>query len=47
MNKLQHLLYRLGFGPSTKSWSKWAALPEDSWWPRLKDESQLQPLGFI
>ncbi len=39
MNKLQHLLWRLGFGPRTKSWDKWAALPEASWWPKLRDES--------
>ncbi len=44
--KLQHLLSRLGFGPSTKSWSKWTALPEASWWPKLKDDSQPLPAYF-
>lgn len=39
MNKLQHLFWRTGFGPRTKSWEKWAALPESSWWPKLRDES--------
>ncbi len=46
MNKLQHLLSRLGFGPSTKSWSKSAALPEAFWWPKLKDDSQPAPDYF-
>ncbi|HRI62015.1 MAG TPA: DUF1800 domain-containing protein, partial [Saprospiraceae bacterium] len=35
----QHLFWRLGFGPRTKSWDKWVALPEASWWPKLRDES--------
>lgn len=39
MIKLQHLLWRFGFGPRTKSWDKWSALPETSWWPKLRDES--------
>jgi uncharacterized protein (DUF1800 family) len=39
MDKLQHLLWRMGFGPRSKSWEKWAALPENAWWPKLRDES--------
>ena len=39
MNKLQHLFWRVGFGPRTKSWDKWVSLPESSWWPKLRDES--------
>ncbi|MEO6039375.1 MAG: DUF1800 domain-containing protein [Saprospiraceae bacterium] len=46
IQKLQHLLNRVGFGPSTKSWSKWTALPEASWWPKLKDDSQPAPDYF-
>ena len=46
MHKLRHLLSRLAFGPSTKSWSKRAALPEASWGPKLKDESQPAPEYF-
>jgi uncharacterized protein (DUF1800 family) len=37
--KLQHLLWRFGFGPRSKSWEKWTTLPETSWWPKLRDES--------
>ena len=39
VNKLQHLLWRTGFGPRTKSWDKWASMSEASWWPTLKVES--------
>lgn len=47
MQKLQHLLWRTGFGPRTKSWEKWAALPEASWWPKLRDESLVdKPVYF-
>ncbi|MBK7936133.1 MAG: DUF1800 domain-containing protein [Lewinellaceae bacterium] len=46
MNKLQHLLWRVGFGPRTKSWEQWAALPESSWWPKLKDDSIPEPVYF-
>jgi uncharacterized protein (DUF1800 family) len=43
---LQHLLLRFGFGPRTKSWDKWAALPPASWWPKLRDESLAAPTHF-
>lgn len=46
MNKLQHLLWRAGFGPRTKSWEQWSALPESSWWPKLKDDSVPEPVYF-
>ncbi|MFN0036728.1 MAG: DUF1800 family protein [Saprospiraceae bacterium] len=46
MNKLQHLFSRMGFGPRTKSWDKWAALPPESWWPKLRDESLPPPQHF-
>lgn len=41
--KLKHLLYRFGFGPRAKSWEKWAALPENAWWPKLKDDAAEAP----
>jgi uncharacterized protein (DUF1800 family) len=46
MNKLQHLIGRFGFGPRTKSWANWSALPQESWWPKLRDESLPAPLHF-
>lgn len=46
MQKLQHLLWRFGFGPRTKSWDKWAALPEASWWPKLKEDALPEPVYF-
>ncbi|MBX2891767.1 MAG: DUF1800 domain-containing protein [Saprospiraceae bacterium] len=45
--KLQHLLWRFGFGPRTKSWDNWASLPENTWWPKLRDESlAAKPIYF-
>ena len=44
--QLQHLLWRFGFGPRTKSWEKWAALPPETWWPKLRDESLQAPEHF-
>jgi uncharacterized protein (DUF1800 family) len=46
MNKLQHLIGRFGFGPRTKSWTNWSALPPESWWPKLRDESLPAPQHF-
>lgn len=46
MQTLNHLLWRVGFGPRTKSWEKWMALPPESWWPKLKDESAPTPQTF-
>lgn len=46
MQKLKHLSWRLGFGPRTRSWEKWAALPEASWWPKMKDDAAAQPAYF-
>ena len=44
--KLQHLLLRFGFGPRTKSWAAWSALPPEAWWPKLRDESLPAPTHF-
>ena len=43
---LNHLLWRFGFGPRTKSWASWSALPQEVWWPRLRDESLVAPTHF-
>lgn len=43
---LKHLLLRFGFGPRTSSWEKWAALPPETWWPKLRDESLPTPTHF-
>ncbi len=41
--KLQHLLWRTGFGPSTAEWSDWESRPESTWWARIKERSAAQP----
>lgn len=46
MQRLKHLSWRAGFGPRTKSWDKWAALPQASWWPKMKDDSVAMPEYF-
>jgi uncharacterized protein (DUF1800 family) len=46
MQKLKHLLWRFGFGPRTLSWEKWAALPPESWWPKMKDDTAQDPEYF-
>jgi hypothetical protein len=43
---LQHLLWRMGFGPRTQSWAQWSALPPETWWPKLRDESLASPVHF-
>ncbi|MBL7808321.1 MAG: DUF1800 domain-containing protein [Saprospiraceae bacterium] len=43
---LHHLLWRFGFGPRTKSWTAWSALPQEVWWPKLRDESLAAPQHF-
>jgi len=46
MQKLKHLLWRMGYGPRTQSWNKWMALPENAWWPKMKDDSATEPEYF-
>lgn len=46
MQKLNHLLWRSGFGPRTKSWEKWKSLSPESWWPKIRDESLPAPQPF-
>lgn len=43
---LSHLLWRFGFGPSSRSWSTWSALPQRDWWTRLKANSADPPAYF-
>ncbi|TNE57019.1 MAG: DUF1800 domain-containing protein [Bacteroidetes bacterium] len=44
--KLQHLLWRAGFGPDTAGWQHWNTLPETAWWPKLKTASAPPPSYF-
>jgi hypothetical protein len=44
--KLQHLLWRAGFGPTTETWQRWLALDEKDWWPTLQKGSSLKPDKF-
>jgi uncharacterized protein (DUF1800 family) len=43
MQRLQHLLWRTGFGPAVTDWSKWSALPESTWWTRIKNNATSAP----
>lgn len=44
--KLQHLLWRAGFGPETADWRQWELLDEYNWWPKLKEGSAAAPEYF-
>ncbi|HNM26618.1 MAG TPA: hypothetical protein PKL15_14360, partial [Saprospiraceae bacterium] len=41
--KLQHLLWRTGFGPATAEWKSWESRPESTWWAKIKEFSTGQP----
>ena len=41
--KLQHLLWRTGFGPATAEWKSWESRPESTWWSKIKELSTGQP----
>ncbi|MBK6929964.1 MAG: hypothetical protein IPH12_03545 [Saprospirales bacterium] len=41
--KLQHLLWRAGFGPEARSWRQWELLDDYAWWPRLRSDSAAPP----
>jgi len=43
---LQHLLWRFGFGPNSRDWATWSALPQRDWWARLKSDSAAAPAPF-
>ncbi|MEQ1746452.1 MAG: DUF1800 domain-containing protein [Saprospiraceae bacterium] len=44
--KLQHLLWRAGFGPTTETWQRWQAVEEKDWWLTLQKSSALKPDKF-
>jgi uncharacterized protein (DUF1800 family) len=44
--KLQHLLWRAGFGPEAASWPQWERLDESAWWPKLKANAVAPPDYF-
>ena len=44
--KLQHLLWRAGFGPDTRNWSDWEQLDESAWWPKLLQDATAEPTFF-
>lgn len=44
--KLQHLLWRAGFGPEARSWRQWELLDDYAWWPRLRSDSAAPPRFF-
>lgn len=44
--KLQHLLWRTGFGPSSADWRSWESRPESTWWPKIKEFSAATPQAY-
>ncbi|MBC7774657.1 MAG: DUF1800 domain-containing protein [Phycisphaerae bacterium] len=44
--KLQHLLWRTGFGPATTETAHWESLPESAWWTKVK-EASVKPPGMF
>lgn len=44
--KLQHLLWRAGFGPRADEWRRWETLDEQAWWPYLVKDSSVPPHHF-
>ena len=44
--KLQHLLWRAGFGPDARIWRQWELLDEHAWWPRLRNDAAVSPKYF-
>jgi uncharacterized protein (DUF1800 family) len=44
--KLQHLLWRAGFGPDTRNWAAWQQLDESAWWPKLLRDARSEPAFF-
>ena len=44
--KLQHLLWRTGFGPEAAAWPQWEHLDQSAWWPQIKADSVAPPEYF-
>ena len=44
--RLQHLLWRTGFGPATADWKSWESMPEKRWWQAIKEASAATPDHF-
>jgi uncharacterized protein (DUF1800 family) len=44
--KLQHFLWRTGFGPGAQSWDTWSRLDERAWWSKRKDDAAAKPQYF-
>ncbi len=44
--RLQHLLWRAGFGPDARLWPDWQQVAETDWWPRLLRHSAPAPQMF-
>lgn len=41
--RLQHLLWRAGFGPASAEWPAWLRRPQEVWWPMLRRQSAREP----
>lgn len=44
--KLQHLLWRTGFGPAAADWDTWQRRSEQTWWTTIKDFSNATPQTY-
>ncbi|MFZ4474399.1 MAG: DUF1800 domain-containing protein [Saprospiraceae bacterium] len=44
--RIQHLLWRTGFGPATADWSQWANLSEKACWQKIKSDASAAPEYF-
>lgn len=46
MKQLQHLLWRMGFGPQTETWPQWSTLTPAEAWRKLKADAAAPPAYF-
>lgn len=44
--KLQHVLWRAGFGPALHDKDTWLSMPEQDWWPAIRKASAAPPQTF-